>query len=291
MTTRRATLEVSAGAILISFAPVWVKLAPVGPTVSGFYRMLFAGLALVLLAFARGDRFRASRGTIGFVVAAGGMFALDIIFWHRSVIYVGPGLSTILGNFQVFALAAYGVLVLREPAHWRLLVAIPLAVTGLVLLVGIDWRALPAAYRLGVVFGLLTAVVYATYLLMLRRSQAMPGRLAPVPNLAVICLVSTGLLAASAWLEGESLAVPTPAGWGILLVYALSAQVAGWILISRGLPGVAASRAGLLLLLQPALAFVWDVVLFARPTDVADLLGAGMALGAIYLGTARGGGA
>lgn len=286
MPARRATLEVAAGAILISFAPVWVKLAPVGPTVSGFYRMLFAGVALVVLALVRGDRFRAAPATLGFVVLAGAMFALDIIFWHRSVVYVGPGLSTILGNFQVFVLAGYGVFVLREHADWRLFVAIPLAITGLVLLVGVDWRALPATYRLGVIFGLLTAAVYGVYLLMLRRSQAMPGRLAPVPNLAVICLVSTVLLALGAGLEGESLAVPTPAGWAILLAYALTAQVAGWILISRGLPGVAASRAGLLLLLQPALAFGWDILFFARPTDLGDVVGAGMALGAIYLGTA-----
>jgi drug/metabolite transporter (DMT)-like permease len=40
-----------------------------------------------------------------------------------------------------------------------------------------------------------------------------------------------------------------------------------------------------MLLLQPSLAFVWDVLFFDRPTDIADVLGAAMALGAIYLGT------
>ena len=57
-----------------------------------------------------------------------------------------------------------------------------------------------------------------------------------------------------------------------------------WVLISSGLPGLAASRAGLLLLLQPTLAFVWDLVLFARPTSPIELLGAVMTLVAIYLG-------
>ena len=41
------------------------------------------------------------------------------------------------------------------------------------------------------------------------------------------------------------------------------------------------------LLLQPALAFIWDVVLFDRPTAVLEVVGAMLALVAIYLGSAR----
>jgi drug/metabolite transporter (DMT)-like permease len=50
---------------------------------------------------------------------------------------------------------------------------------------------------------------------------------------------------------------------------------------------VEASRAGLLLLLQPALTFVWDVLFFGRPTTAPEALGAALAIGAIYMGSAR----
>ncbi len=60
------------------------------------------------------------------------------------------------------------------------------------------------------------------------------------------------------------------------------------MLITRGLPHVQAGTAGLLILLQPTLAFVWDIVFFARPTTLVDVAGAVLALGAIYLGTVRG---
>ena len=56
---------------------------------------------------------------------------------------------------------------------------------------------------------------------------------------------------------------------------------------SRALVVVEASRAGLILLLQPTLAFIWDVLFFARPTGVVDALGAGLALTAIYIGGTR----
>jgi drug/metabolite transporter (DMT)-like permease len=44
------------------------------------------------------------------------------------------------------------------------------------------------------------------------------------------------------------------------------------------------SVAGLLLLLQPSLAFVWDVLIFQRPTSATQWLGVAIVLSAIYLG-------
>jgi hypothetical protein len=44
-----ALLQLALGAALISFSPVLVNVAHVGPTVSGFYRLLFGGLALALI--------------------------------------------------------------------------------------------------------------------------------------------------------------------------------------------------------------------------------------------------
>ena len=284
-----ALAQVALGALLLSFASVWVRLAPVGPTAAGFYRMLVAGIVLLPIALLRRERLWAGRRALGFVVAASACFTADLVFWHRSIHLVGPGLATILANFQVFLLAGFGIVVLRERLRWQFAVAIPAALAGLVLLVGVDWRTLPPAYQAGVALGLVTALSYGSYLLVLRTSQVRPGRLEPLPNLMAICWGTTALLALVAGWTGESLAIPDGATAAMLVAYGLTAQVAGWLLISHGLPHVEAGRAGLVLLLQPSLAFVWDILFFARPTDGMDVVGALLALGAIYLGTARDG--
>lgn len=280
-------LQVAAGAVMISFAAVWVRLVDVGPTAAGVYRMLVGAVVLLPLALLRRERLWAGWRAFGFVAAAAGCFTLDLVFWHKSILLVGPGLATILANFQVFLLAAFGFVVLRERLHWRFAIAVPAALLGLFLLVGVNWRALADDYRAGVVFGLLTALSYGTYLLVLRASQARPSRLEPLPNLMAICWVTTILLVLVAVAEGESLRVPSPATGGILLLYGVTAQVLGWLLISRGIAQVEAGRAGLMLLLQPSLAFVWDILFFHRPTAATDVAGAVLALGAIYLGTLR----
>ncbi|MFC1639146.1 EamA family transporter [Gemmatimonadota bacterium] len=97
-----------------------------------------------------------------------------------------------------------------------------------------------------------------------------------------------GALAAYVWFGSESFVVPDAQTWVVLFAYAIVCHVIGWVLISSGLPGMQTSRAGLLLLLQPALAFVWDVVLFGRPTAAIEITGAALALTAIYLGTVGG---
>lgn len=99
-------------------------------------------------------------------------------------------------------------------------------------------------------------------------------------------MVTAALLAAGAVLRGESLAIPGARSWAVLLAYGALCQALGWIVISRGIARVPASRVGLLLLVQPALTFVWDILFFGRPSTPAELAGAGLTLGAIYLGSA-----
>lgn len=294
----RAVLRLLVGAVMISFAPVFVRLVEVPATVIGFYRTFVGGVVLLGWVLARGVSLRVSRPALLALAVGGAAFAADLAMWHRSVWYVGPGLSTLLANFQVFVLALVGVLFFGERVHLRLVVSIVLAVVGLGLIVGLRWDLLDDQYRWGLILGLLTAGAYATYILCLRwatmhvpagdAAGATPPARAPARDLALASLIAAGLLGVGAWVEGESLIVTSLRDGGLLVAYALVAQVLGWILISSALGHVPASRVGLILLLQPALAFVWDVLLFARPVTVRESVGATLALAGIYFGSRLG---
>jgi drug/metabolite transporter (DMT)-like permease len=282
-----AVLRLLAGAALISFAPVFVRLTDVPPTASAFYRTLFGGLMLVVLLRIRGERLWTGGVALAALIAAGLCFALDLWAWHRSIWYVGPGLATLLANFQVFVLAIAGIALFGERLRPELAVAIPMALAGLALIVGLGRDELPADYRWGIGFGLLTAVAYAGYLLSLRRARLRAAGASPVGDLAVASLFSALALWLSAGLEDVSLSIPTLTDGALLVAYALVAQVLGWLLISSSLREVPASTVGLLLLLQPTLAFVWDILIFQRPFGGRELSGALLALAAIYLGGRR----
>lgn len=279
------TLRLFIGAALISLSPVWVKLVTVSPTTSGFYRVLFGSVALAAYLIINKQRLRLSNRAWMILIGASIFFALDLWFWHRSIYYVGPGLATLLANFQVFIMMFAGVIMLRELPRLSQVIAVPLALAGLAMLVGLDWRSLPQDYRLGVIFGLLTAVVYAGYLLSLREARRDSEHRMPIREVAVVSAISALILGISAMVEGESLIIPNVQDAAWLVAYGILSQGLGVIFIASSLRQVSTTEAGLALLLQPTLSFVWDVLFFARPMTATESAGATIALLAIYLGS------
>jgi len=270
---------------MISFSPVWVKLVSVSPTTSGFYRVLFGGVALTLFLIFTRQRLHLSKRVWLILLLSCVFFALDLWFWHRSINYIGPGLSTLLANFQVFFMMLAGVLLLGQRPRPIQIVAVPLALVGFGMIVGFDWQSLPADYRLGVVFGLLTAAAYAGYMLTMRSARTNAVHALPIREVAIVSIGSAVILGLSAMAEGVSLAIPTLSDATWLLAYGLLSHCLGLLLIASSLPKVSTTEAGLALLLQPTLSFVWDVVFFARPISALEVAGAVIVLIAIYLGS------
>ncbi|HEU4670036.1 MAG TPA: DMT family transporter [Dyella sp.] len=284
---RADVLAMALGAALLSCTSIFVVLAQVAPGASAFYRMLFGGLALFgwVAASGRWNPVRGRDVVLALLPAIG--LAADLILWHRSILWVGPGVATLLTNFQVFLLAVVGVVAYRErlaPAFWP---GMALALAGLWLLVGAHWSLFDGRHRLGVWFGLASCLAYTVYLLSFRRALAGHTRLPPAQFLGLMSLLCAGVLASWCVADGESLALTTARAWLSLLALGLLGQVVAWLLIGRAMPRLPASLVGLLLLLQPALAFVVDVMLFGRPTGAMDWFGLLLALAGILLGALR----
>lgn len=275
------------GALVISFSPVIVRLTSVESTTAGFYRNLIGGLILAGVALARGHRLKFSWRHWRVAVISALFFAVDLASWHRSVNAVGPGLGTILNSLQVFGMAAVGVMVFKERLSLRLIISLPMAFAGIYLLVGLTRFQADMDYRSGVLYGLLSGGAYIGFALALRQLQVGQTTKEQTANLALLSLICAVVMGTMAWFQGEQMALVGLEDWSYMLAYAVLGQALGWLLISSGLPRIPASQAGLLLLLQPALAFVWDMVLLGRPTTWLELVGAVMALGAIYLGSTR----
>jgi len=276
-------VHVLCGAFLISFSSVFVKLAHVSPTASGFYRVGFGAVFLFL-----GVLIKREFNVVGFkqlllIAFCGLTFALDLYFWHESIFYIGPGLATLLGNFQVFLLAAVGIIFLGESAKLRFLIAIPLAIFGIFFIVGGNWENLTVDYKTGIYFGLLTALCYTVFLLTLRKIQQERGQ-SFFLLLMLVSLASAIYLGLKMVYTGDSFTIPDSQSLLALLGLGLSSQTVGWILIATAMPKIPASLTGLALLLQPTLSFIWDVLIFHRPTDLTNWLGVGVTLIAIYMG-------
>ena len=175
--TRQGYIQMAIGAALISFSAVFVRGSDLGPIMAGFYRNLFGGIFSADPCPLSTGRLVARWTSLSDSPCRGGVLCSrsQLLAPLDPVCRTGSG--NIDSQFSGLFPGSFGILVFKEAAGWRLLISIPLAVTGLFMLVGIEWNRLEANYQLGVYLGLASALAYSFYLLVLRRSQSDTPRL------------------------------------------------------------------------------------------------------------------
>jgi drug/metabolite transporter (DMT)-like permease len=230
----RPLLWLLAGSTCISFAPVLIRLADVSPDSAGFYRMLFASLSLFLLLRVKGASLRMQRKTLLLLACCGLFLTLDFMCWHRSIHYVGPGLATLIGNFQVFFTALFSALLFKERISRLFIAAIVMALAGMFFITGVDVMALAASYRLGLLLGIATAIMYSGYILLLK-SAMNHEEISGISAMLVISLITMGALGVIMLLTGASFLIPDAISFWALFSAGVGCTTIGWTLISSAM--------------------------------------------------------
>ena len=274
------------GVVLISFSPIFVKLSAVPAVVSGFYRHLFGLMFLLPWVLLRKERWFNGRWTILFALLSGVLFFVDLWSWHVAIGYIGPGLATLIGNFQVFFVAIFSVIFLQERPVFRFWLAIPLALAG-VYLIGQSTNQSHSHQLTGVVLCLIAAFCYAIFLMVNRRSQSMTNKISAEMNLVYITLCGVLFFGLTMEIRGESFELHSTRSFWALLAYGGLPHFLGWIILIRCLPLIPATVAGITLLVQPVLTFIWEVLIFSRQFTTIQLIGGLLAIVAVYMGTAK----
>jgi drug/metabolite transporter (DMT)-like permease len=271
--SRRPGAVAVAGALTIAFSAILVKLADVEPATAAIFRCLYALPALGLLAWLEDRRYGPRPlGARRLAIPAGIFFAADLIFWHHAIGDVGAGLATVLGNLQVVVVPFAAWLVLGERIQPRLLAAFPLVCSGVVLISGVlETGAYGEHPMRGVVYGILTGLSYAGFILVLRQAGAdlrrPAGPLFDATAVATVAAVIAGIAI------GEADLVPTWPAHGWLIVLALTSQVLGWLLIAVSLPRLPAALTSVTLTIQPVGSVFLGVILLGENPSALQLAG------------------
>jgi drug/metabolite transporter (DMT)-like permease len=275
------------GALVIAFSGILVRLAEVAPSTAAFYRCAYALPALVLLAWLEDRRFgrRPLRERVPLWIA-GLMFAADLTFWHHSIEAVGAGLATVLGNIQVLFVGLLAWAALGERPDNRALASTPVVFVGVILISGVVGKG---AYGddplMGVIFGLLTAITYALFILILRQGNVDVRR--PAGPLFDATLSAAIFSALGGIVVGDIQWTPGLESQAWLVLLALSSQVLGWLLISVSLPRLPAMLTSIVLMLQPVSTVFLGALLLSEAPSAVQLTGVAIVIAGVAVATVK----
>jgi drug/metabolite transporter (DMT)-like permease len=285
--TDRPILAGVLGALVIAFSAILVRLAEVSPSTAAFFRCAYALPLLGLLAWIERRRYgpRSRRDRL-LALGAGLFFAADLVCWHYSIESVGAGLATVLANSQVVVVGLLAWAALGERPDGRVIASIPVVLLGVVLISGvIGVGAYGDDPALGALYGILTAIAYALFLLILRQGNSDQRR--PAGPLFDATLTGAIFSALAGIAIGDMDWVPDAEAQAWLVMLALTSQVVGWLLISVSLPRLPAVITSILLMLQPVSTVFLAAILLSEAPSTVQLAGVAVVLGGVAFATIK----
>lgn len=284
----RPALAALGGALAIAFTGTLVRLADQEPATAAFFRCLYALPVLGVLAVLE----RRRHGPLGrrrraLAALSGVFFAADLELWHHAIAAVGAGLATVVANLQVVVVGVVAWLVLGERPTARVAAAVPVALAGVVLISGVGGGdAYGDEPVLGVVFGVLTALAYAGFLLVFR--EAGRDLRPPAGMLLDSTAVCAAALAVTGLVLGELHLRPSWPEHGWLVLLGVTGQAIGYLAIALSLPRLPAVVTSVLLLLQPVLGVAIAAAVVDERPSALQLAGVALVVVGILVATSGG---
>jgi drug/metabolite transporter (DMT)-like permease len=273
------------GALLISLAPLLVRVSELEPVATGFYRVVIAAPFLWFLFSAEVDN-RAkfdpqqvvSSGDMAILCLAGVLLACDLGLWHISITMTSVANATVFNNCAPLFVALFSWMVGRAPDR-RFVAALALSFSGMAMLIAGRFT-FSHDQLLGDALAISTGAFYGIYIILLGR---MRQRYSTALCMAVSTTAATPTLLLFALMRGETLAPTTLVGWGTLVVLGLVCHVGGQGLIARSLAALPATFSSMVLLIQPVSAAILAWLLFGEAQTPIQILGIAVVLGGIFL--------
>ena len=270
------------GVVCIGLSAIFTKWTHLPGSVSAFYRVSIAELALLPLyaVSVRRGQVRLDRRAWIVALAAGVFFALDLGLWNTSLSFASAANATLLGNDAPLIVGLIAFFVFRErlrPTYWAGMV---IALIGMGIIVGQDAFSGQHGLGLGDALALVAGGAYALYMVTTQRVRERMNTVASlvIPGMAGAVLLLTFNLATGRALWGFA-----PGSWLALGALALISQVAGWLAINYALGHLPASVVSVTLLAQPVLTALFAVPLLGEALGGRQMLGGVVALTGIYL--------
>ena len=255
-------LMLAFGAMLIGFAPIFVKWSNLSPSAILFWRMLIALPFLIAFNFLKNNQilFRVkNKKTILYSLIAALAFTVDLVLWHYSMNITSVSNATIIVNSAPIFVAILAFLIFKEIPQKGFISSFLVTYVGIIGLI-IFSNNYTNGKMIGDILCIIAALGYGIYLLII-------SKLGKETSLNIIfyttlfcCLFSIIPMSFESGLSFPQ----THFEWANLILLAFLCQFGGQFLITFGIGRISASSGSIGLLMQPLTATILATIIFSE---------------------------
>ena len=274
-------LILSLGAMLIGFAPIFVKWSLLSSSAIAFYRMFLTIPFLFGLNYLLNGKLKfqvKNKKTIIYAAFASLAFTTDLTLWHYSMGITSVSNATIIVNSAPIFVAILSFIFFKEKLSKGFVISFLVTYLGIVGLIYYSNNYINGKL-LGDILCMIAAFFYAVYLLVI-------ARLGKENSLNIIfyttlfcCLFSIVPML----IEGGDIFPSSNFEWINILLLAVLCQLGGQYLITHAIGKISASEGSIGLLMQPITATILAAFLFNEILNITQIIFVFVALFGIYL--------
>ncbi len=273
-----AWIALAIGIVCIGFSAIFVKLADVPGSVSTFYRLLFATVAILPVWLYRGIRMPA-RKDILLILAGSLFFAIDLWLWNTAIPLTSAATATLLANNAPVWLGLITVVVLRQRLPGKFWIGLLVALAGLNVLIGFEsWKTMQ--FNRGDVLALLAGFFYALYLLY---TMEVRKRVNTVTFMSLSLLFMVAMMFAITLFMGHSFTGYSSKTWLSLAGLGLISHFGGWLCINYALGHLKGTNVSVTLLAQSVVTAIFGIIILKEFLNPQQIAGGIIILAGIYI--------
>ena len=269
------------GAVLIGFAPIFVKWSTLSSSAISFYRMLLAIPFLFFLNYALNRRFIfkvKNKKTIFYAALASLAFTTDLTLWHYSMNITSVSNATIIVNSAPIFVAILGFIIFKDKLSKTFIRSFLITYIGIIGLIYYSNNYINGKV-LGDILCLVAALFYAVYLLVIAK-LGKENSLNIIFYTTLFCCLFSVL---PMLIQGGNMIPASKFEWINLLSLAFLCQFGGQYFITHGIGKISASEGSIGLLMQPITATILAAFLFNEILNITQIIFVFIALFGIYL--------
>ena len=279
-----AFLALCLGAVAMGVSPIFVRLADVGPFASAFWRVALAVPLLAIWAASEGgakaliSAFRSKA-----IWLAGLFFAIDLFFWHLSILNTSIANATFLSSMAPIWVLLFSGLFIGEKVGRREAGGVIVCILGGAVLLGGSYQ-LDSTKLIGDIYGIGTSFGFGTYFLAVRAARREHKTGTVTFGATAVTALCLGVIA----FAFEPKLLPSSLyGVATLAALAYVSHIGGQGLLAFALGYLSAAFSSLVIFMEVIAAALLAFLVFGEAIGWSQGLGGLMILGGIWIARPR----